>query len=327
MGSSSERMASSSEKGLRIAFVGTAEFAVPALRALVEGKDTVVAVFTRPDRPAGRGRRLRPPPVKRAAETLELAVRQPERVSRGDGLEALRSAGPDLMVVCAFGEILGEKALAAPPLGAINLHASLLPRFRGAAPIQRALMAGERTTGVTVQWMTREMDAGDILLQREVTIEEEEDFAGLHDRLAALGAEATRESVALIRQGAGPRIPQNDEQATYAPAITKDELVIDWGERAETLARLIRALSPQPGARTTRNNENLKILGASEGKKAAREGGIPGQIMELGSDGFWVATGEGCLLVTRVQPAGRRAMSAPDYVKGYPLRADERLGT
>ncbi len=320
-------MASSSERPLRIAFVGTAEFAVPTLHTLAQGEDKVVAVFTRPDRPAGRGRRLRPPPVKRAAETLGLAVRQPERVSRGEGLQALRSARPDLMVVCAFGEILGEDALAVPPLGAINLHASLLPRYRGAAPIQRALMAGERATGVTVQWMTRDMDAGDILLQREAVIGEEEDCAGLHERLAALGAEATMESVALIRQGAGPRIPQNDEQATYAPAIGKDELVIDWGGRAETLGRLIRALSPRPGARTTRSDEMLKILGARQGKKAAGEGGIPGRIMELGSDGFWVATGDGCLLVTRVQPAGRRAMSAPDYVKGYRLRAGERLGT
>ncbi len=307
--------------------MGTAEFAVPTLRELAEGGEEIAAVFTRPDRPAGRGRRLRPPPVKRAAEEIGLPVHQPERVGVGEGLGLLRSMGPDLIVVVAFGEILSEEALSVPGLGGINTHASLLPHYRGAAPIQRALMAGERLSGVTVQWMSAEMDAGDILLQRELAIGEEEDFGSLHDRLAAVGAEATAESVALIRRGKAPRDRQDHSQASYAPPIRREELVIDWGRSAQEVARLVCAFSPRPGARTTHEGDLLKVLAARPGKNAAAAGGIPGQIMELTSDGFWVATGDGRLLVTRVQSAGRRAMSAAEYLKGHRLPVGGRLGS
>jgi methionyl-tRNA formyltransferase len=306
--------------------MGTAEFAVPTLRELAEGGEEIAAVFT-PDRPAGRGRRLRPPPVKRAAEEIGLPVHQPERVGVGEGLGLLRSMGPDLIVVVAFGEILSEEALSVPGLGGINTHASLLPHYRGAAPIQRALMAGERLSGVTVQWMSAEMDAGDILLQRELAIGEEEDFGSLHDRLAAVGAEATAESVALIRRGKAPRDRQDHSQASYAPPIRREELVIDWGRSAQEVARLVCAFSPRPGARTTHEGDLLKVLAARPGKNAAAAGGIPGQIMELTSDGFWVATGDGRLLVTRVQSAGRRAMSAAEYLKGHRLPVGGRLGS
>ncbi len=316
----------SREQPLRIAFLGTAGFAVPALRALASGPEEVVAVFTRPDRPAGRGRRLRAPALKLAAEELRLPLFQPERVSAGEGLEQLRRVRPDLVFVTAFGEILKDEALSLARRGTVNLHASLLPRYRGAAPIQRALMAGERVTGVTVQWMAAEMDAGDILLQRSLEIGEEEDFGSLHDRLAALGAELAVESVALIGRGAAPRLPQDHDRAIYAPPIRGGELVIDWSRPAAELARLVRALSPRPGARTTRDNEILKVLSARDGKNAAGRGGIPGEVIEFTSDGFWVAAGDASLLVTRVQPAGRKAMSAADYLKGYRLEKGERLG-
>ncbi|HUU53911.1 MAG TPA: methionyl-tRNA formyltransferase [Armatimonadota bacterium] len=319
-------MTSASEKGLRIAFLGTADFAVPTLRALAKGPDQIVGVFTPPDRPAGRGRRLRAPAVKVAAQELGLALFQPERVSKGPGYEQLGSLAPDLLFVAAFGEILSEEALSGPKVGAVNLHASLLPRCRGAAPIQRALMAGERVSGVTVQWMAREMDAGDIILQRSLEIGEEEDFGGLHDRLAALGAAAGVESVALIRQGAAPRIPQDDDQATYAPPIRREELVIDWRRPAGEVACLVRALSPRPGARTSRAGEILKVLSAGECKKTAGPGGMPGEIMELRNDGFSVTSGDGFLSVKRVQPAGRKVMPAADYLKGYRLEKGERLG-
>lgn len=319
-------MSSPSAGALRIAFMGTAEFAVPALSALAGGENEIAAVFTRPDRPAGRGRRLRSPPVKRGAEELGLPVYQPDRVSSGEGLRVLRSTAPDLVVVVAFGELLSEEVLSAPRLGAVNTHASLLPRYRGAAPIQRALMAAERVTGVTVQWMSPETDAGDILLQREAAIAEDEGFGSLHDRLAALGAEATAESVDLVRRGLAPRIPQDHSRATYAPAIRREELVVDWNRPARELAALVRALSPRPGARTTREGTILKLLGARLGKKGEGRGGIPGRIMEVTSDGFWVATGDGRLLVTRVQPAGRKPMSASDYLKGYSLPEGGRLG-
>ncbi|MCJ7751391.1 MAG: methionyl-tRNA formyltransferase, partial [Armatimonadetes bacterium] len=253
-------MPSSPEKPLRIAFMGTANFAVPLLRALVAGPDQIAGVFAPPDMPAGRGRRPSAPAVKVAAQELGLALYQPPRVSKREGLDELRRLAPDLVVVAAFGEILTEEALSVAKLGAVNLHASLLPRYRGAAPIQRALMAGERVTGVTLQWMAVEMDAGDIVLQQQVEIGEEEDFVSVHDRLAALGAAVGVEGVALMRRGAAPHLPQDASLATYAPPIGREELVIDWGKPARELAFLIRALSPFPGARTTRQGEILKIL-------------------------------------------------------------------
>jgi methionyl-tRNA formyltransferase len=315
-----------SHGGLRIAFLGTAEFAVPALRLLAQGPNEIAAVFTRPDRPAGRGRRLRPSPVKLAAQELELPLLQPEGVSAGEGLEALRETSPDLIVVAAFGEIVTEEVLSVPRLGAMNLHASLLPRHRGAAPIQRALMAGETETGVTVQWMAVELDAGDIILQRRAAIGPEEDFGALHDRLAALGAEAAVESVDLVRAGTAPRTPQRHEEATQAPSIRREELVMDWERPAAALVNLIRALSPRPGARTSRAGELLKVLAAREGRKALAGAGLPGVVMEVTSEGFWVAAGDGRLQVERVQPAGRKIMAAGDYVKGYRLQHGERLG-
>lgn len=319
-------MASPSEPSLRIAFLGTAAFAVPTLHALSAGPDEVVAVFTRPDRPAGRRRRLRASPVKQAAEKLGLPVHQPERVSEGEGLRELRQLGPDLLFVAAFGEILTEEAVSAARVGAVNLHASLLPKYRGAAPIQRAIMAGERRTGVTVQWMAPELDAGEVILQRAVEIGEEEDFGSLHERLAALGAETALEACELIRRDAAPRIPQEADEATYAPPIRREELVIDWKRPAVELARLVRALSPQPGARTTRKGSLLKVLAARAGKKEPSGKGVAGRVMEWGDGGIWVVTGQGRLLVLRVQPAGRRMMSAADYMKGYHLERGERLG-
>jgi methionyl-tRNA formyltransferase len=276
----------------------------------------------------------------------DLPVHQPYRVSRGEGIEQLRQLQPDLVVVAAFGEILSEEALTVPRLGAINVHASLLPRWRGAAPIQRAIMAGERVTGVSVQWMAPEMDAGDLILQRQVEIGEEEDFGSLHDRLAAAAADAAVEAVELIRRSEAPHVPQDHSHATYAPAITPEDLTIDWSRPAKEIAGLVRALSPQPGARTTRGGNLLKVLRARAVPRAALvdrdggplkaglatkkdfcQGGIPGQVMELLNEGFLVLTGDGCLLVLRVQPAGRKAMSAADYLKGYRLGREERLGS
>jgi methionyl-tRNA formyltransferase len=319
-------MASPGDGALRIVFLGTADFAVPVLRALAAGPDEIASVITPPDRRAGRGRKLRPPPVKRAAQDLGLPVSQPERASSEDGLAQLRRLSPDLLFVVAFGEILSPEVLAIPRLGAVNLHASLLPRHRGAAPIQRALMGGERLTGVSVQWMVAEMDAGDIILQRETEIGEEESFGELHDRLAVLGAEAAIASLGLIREQRAPRSPQDHSQATFAPPITPEDRELDWNGEAVELAHQIRALAPVPGARTTRRGGFLKVLATRPGKYETGGGGIPGEIMELSSDGFLVATGQGYLLVLRVQPAGRTAMSATDYLKGYPVEIGERLG-
>jgi methionyl-tRNA formyltransferase len=261
-----------------------------------------------------------------AAIQLGLNLHRPARVSSDEGIAALRLSSPEVMVVCAFGEVLSGEVLAVPRMGALNVHASLLPAYRGAAPIQRALMAGETKTGVTVQWMTEALDAGDVLLQRAVDVGPDENHGALSERLAELGASVVSESMALIAGGEAPRVAQLHEEATYAPSIRREEVFIDWSRTATELCRLIRAMSPRPGARTLRGGEQLKVLSAREGKNAGAERGIAGQVMELTSDGFWVTTGRGRLLALSVQPAGRRLMSAADYANGYRLRPGERLG-
>jgi len=323
------------EGRLRIVILATAQFAVPALEALAQDGDDIAAIITRPDRPAGRGRRLRPPPVKDAAQRLGLPVFQPERVSGPEGIELLRNLAPDLLLVAAFGEILSEDVLAVTPLGSINLHASLLPLYRGAAPIQRAILAGERETGVTVQWMAREMDAGDVILRRSLTIGEDENLGSLHDRLAALGADAALDALDLIRQGEAPREPQDHSAATYAPSIKPDELLIDWRKPAAQIARQVRAFSPLPGARTARGSELLKILAAREASVPADEGvpaaaaessAKPGRVAEVTSEGFSVEAAEGRLRVLRVQPAGGKPMPAAAYATGHRVARGEVLG-
>jgi len=335
---------------LRIVFLGTAQFAVPTLRALAQSRHQMAAVVTRPDRPAGRGRRPRPSPVKLAAQEFDLAVLQPERVSEDAGLDLLRELSPDVLFVAAFGEILTEEALSVPRVGAANLHASLLPKHRGAAPIQRAILAGDEETGVTVQWMALALDAGDILLQHPLPIGPEEDYGSLHERLAELGAQASLEAVDLLSRGAAPRRPQLPRPAlagrdggpplaglattdgvSYAPPVRREELVIDWQQAAEHIARAVRAFSPSPGARTTRRGKLLKVLAArhqpaSAAETAAEDTGMPGVIVELTKEGFGVKAGKGRVLALTVQPEARAVMSAADYVKGYRLSVGERLG-
>jgi methionyl-tRNA formyltransferase len=247
-------------------------------------------------------------------------------VSESEGLGLLRGLAPDLIFVAAFGEILSEEVLSVPRLAALNLHASLLPRYRGAAPIQRALMAGETETGVTVQWMTSELDAGDILLQRAVSIATDEVFGSLHDRLAELGAELAVEAVALARKGEAPRLPQDEQEVTYAPPIRREELHLDWTLASDVLAHRVRALSPHPGARTSHRGRLLKVLQVEQANNTHEGAGVPGDIRELADRGFWVQAGEGRLLVLQVQPAGRRAMGAADYARGHRVQLGEHLG-
>jgi methionyl-tRNA formyltransferase len=311
---------------LRVVFLATAEFAVPTLRALSQGPDGIEAVVTRPDRPAGRGRRLRPPPAKTAAERLGLAVHQPAHVSGPDGLQLLEGLAPDVLFVVAFGGILSPKALAVPRLAAVNVHASLLPRHRGAAPIQRALLAGDTETGVTIQWMAAEMDAGDIILQRRLAVGGEDDFGALHDRLAHLGAEAALAVLDLLRAGKAPRCPQQAAGVTYAPPIRREELVLDWRRSAAEIVRAVRAFSPRPGARTTHQGKLLKLLAARDEPGGARDRGVPGEVTELTGEGFLVGAGEGRVAVLRVQPEGGRAMLAAEYARGHGLALGHRLG-
>jgi methionyl-tRNA formyltransferase len=307
---------------MRVAFAGTPEFAVASLRAIqAEGHD-IVLVLTQPDRPAGRGMTDRFSAIKQAAQALRAPVYQPARLSAPGPLERLREARPDILVVVAYGLILPASVLAAAPRGAINVHASLLPRWRGAAPIQRAILAGDRETGITLMEMDAGLDTGPILLQQSVAIGALDTAGTLHDRLAALGAGmlagALRPGAKLVAR------PQPDEGASYAPKIGKGESIINWTLPAEVIARTVRAFDPVPGAQTSFGGAVLKLWRAEAVPAAASE--LPGTVLEAGA-ALQVACGTGVLRITEMQRPGGRRLPAPELLRGWTLRPGERLGT
>ncbi len=313
------------DRPLRIVFAGTPEFAARALEALIHSPHRVVAVYTQPDRPAGRGRRLTPPPVKTLAEAHGIPVHQPTTLRDDATLATLRGHGADLMVVAAYGLILPPEALTATPLGAVNIHASLLPRWRGAAPIQRALLAGDRETGITLMQMDEGLDTGAILATAAIPIGPEDTAATLHDRLADLGARLLLESLPPLAAGTLTPRPQDDARATYADKLDKEEARIDWHRPAVEIDRQIRAFDPWPVAYTHLDDgTRLRIWRARPLPHPADA--PPGTIVAIDRDGLHVATGDGRLLVREVQPAGKRRMSARDLANARPLEGT-RLGT
>ena len=323
-------MVGASNRQLSIVFFGSPDFAVPSLQALREGEHRLLAVVTQPDRPAGRGRRLTPPPVKRAAEQWpepRPVVLQPEKVNSSQVIEQLRELRCDLFVSAAFGQVFRPALLEVPAVGCINLHASLLPRYRGAAPIQHALLNGERETGVTVIWMDAGIDTGDILLQRTVGIGPDDTAADLSARLAEAAAEGLMTALDLIARGAAPRTAQDDTQASVAPMISKGDAEIDWTQPGRVIHDFIRAMYPWPVAFTHHRNRMLRIIGASLVDAPRASAGTPGEIAEVVRDkGFLVQVGEGEVLITRVQPESRAPMSAAEYVHGYHLAVGDCLG-
>ncbi len=305
-----------------VVFAGTPEFAVPSLEALIGAGYPPVAVLTQPDRPAGRGRRLTPPPVKRVAEAHGLPVHQPERLG-AEQAEWLRGLEPDLMVVVAYGQILRRPVLEAPRAGCVNVHASLLPRWRGAAPIQRALLAGDGETGVTLMQMDEGLDTGPVLAREATPIHAGETAGSLHDRLARLGAELLAAQLpSILGDGLVPQ-PQDEAEATYAEKLTSEEGWLDPAEPAEQLARRVRALAPVPGARLHLGGVQARILAAEPCQGGP--GDLPGTVAAAGSGGIEIATASGRLRITRLKPAGSREQSAADYLNGHPLAPGERL--
>ncbi|MBF0310125.1 MAG: methionyl-tRNA formyltransferase [Magnetococcales bacterium] len=301
--------------------MGTPDFAVPTLEALLAGPDEVVGVFTQPDRPAGRGLRLAAPPVKELASAHGLPVLQPARMKDPEVLPRLREWRPDLIVVVAYGRILPREVLELPLHGCVNVHASLLPRWRGAAPIQRALLAGDAMLGVSIMAMEAGLDTGPILSRRVWPVHGDESGGEMHDRLAKGGGELLAETVeALQRGGITPRI-QPEEGVTYAEKLTAGDEILLWENDALQERRRILALSPWPGARTGLKGERLKVLGCRPG----RNGGPPGTVTALHADGPEVACGEGSLVLTEVQPAGKRRLSAGEWLRGRPLKEGDRL--
>lgn len=309
---------------MRLVFMGTPDFAVPSLQALAAAGHEIAAVITQPDRPRGRGKKLLPPPVKGTALAAGLPVRQPSDMKDRGFLEDLRRLQPELIAVVAFGRILPREILDLPARGCVNLHASLLPRYRGAAPIHRAVMNGEVETGVTTMWMAPRLDAGDIILQEKLPIPPEATTGEIHDRLAEVGAGLLVHTLELIASGRAPRLPQDEALATYAPPLQPEEEVIHWERPAQVIYNQIRGLNPWPGAYTLRSGERLKIYGARLTDPAAT--GRPGQVVEAVREGFVVQAGKGRLLVTSVQPPGKKIMPAPAYLQGYPMVPGEILG-
>ncbi|MFO0510199.1 MAG: methionyl-tRNA formyltransferase [Gammaproteobacteria bacterium] len=313
---------------MRIVFAGTPEFAVPPLAALVASRHQVVGVLTQPDRPAGRGRRVEHGAVKEFALAHGLPVAQPATLRTAEGREALAAWEPDVMVVVAYGLILPPEALALPRSGCLNIHASLLPRWRGAAPIQRALLAGDAETGVAIMQMDAGLDTGPVLLERRVTIGPDEDSPALHARLAALGAAALLEALDGLEAGTLTPRAQAALGVTYAAKLDKSEARIDWREDAAAIARRVRALRPWPVAETALQGEQVRVHRARalpDAASGAAPGAAPGAVLGLEDDMLVVACGRGRLGILELQRAGRRSMTAKEFANG--LRAGEETFT
>lgn len=295
-------------QALRLVFAGTPEFAAEHLKALLDTPHQIVAVYTQPDRPAGRGQKLMPSPVKQLALQHGLPVLQPPTLRDPAAQEELRALAPDLMVVVAYGLILPQAVLDIPRLGCINSHASLLPRWRGAAPIQRAVQAGDAESGVTVMQMEAGLDTGPMLLKVTTPITADDTGGSLHDRLAQLGPQAVVQAIAGLAAGTLQGEVQDDALATYAHKLNKDEARIDWSRPADELERLVRAFNPWPICHSTLDGQPLKVLAA----EPAEGRGQPGQILDASKDGLTVACGEGALRLTRLQLPGGKPLAFAD---------------
>ena len=310
---------------MRIVFMGTPQFAVPSLKALIEAGHEVCGVFSQPDKPVGRHQnKLKPTPVKECALSYQAAGRdipvyQPEKLRDGTALAILKELAPELIVVAAYGRILPDDILALPPKGCINVHSSLLPKYRGAAPINWAILNGEKETGVTIMHMAAELDAGDIILQTATPIHPEEDAETLYGRLAELGGPLLLEAVARIEAGTAGRTPQDPNGVSFAPMLSKELSPVDWSRSAQEIHDQIRGLMPWPRASTdVLGGEAVKLYRSQvlEGKRS----GTPGTVLGGGKDGIEVLCGDGKVLrITELQAPGSRRMSAADYLRGHPL--------
>lgn len=306
---------------MRIVFIGTGDIGVPALRALQESDEhELVAVVTQPDKPAGRDQRITPPPIKQAITGTNLPILQPPRIKAAEAVAAIQACHPDVIVVMAYGQILPRAVLDLPRLACLNLHASLLPRWRGAAPIQAAIAAGDRQTGITVMYVDEGLDTGDILLQHALEITASETGGSLHDRLGAIAPGALLESLHLVSQGAAPRQPQDPREATLAPKLNRESGRIDWTESADAIERKIRAFNPWPGAFTTvtdasGKSRHLKIHSAVIVDSTAPPGGI----ICADERGLVMAAADRSLSLQEVQLEGKRRMSAVEFVRGTRL--------
>lgn len=308
---------------MKIIYAGTPEFAVPALEALIQSRHEVVAVFTQPDRPAGRGKKLRASPVKQRAVAANLPVFQPETLKEPDSQALVTDLMADVMVVAAYGLILPLTILASPRYGCINIHASLLPRWRGAAPIQRAILAGDEETGITMMQMAAGLDTGDILLQQSLPIVTEDTAASLHDRLAEMSQPLLLKTLDLLEDGPIPAYPQDDSLAIYAPKLEKKEAFIDWSLPAIEIHRAVQAFNPWPVAHTNCSKGILRIWESAVEGISSDKRLVPGSIIqEHAKQGIMVATGEAALWLRRLQLPGGKPLMARDFLNGRSLQGE-----
>jgi len=309
---------------MRIVFIGTGEIGLPVLRSLRESSEhDMVGIVTQPDKPAGRAQRLEAPPIKTALTGSGLPILQPARIKSEEAVAEIRALAPDVIVVMAYGQILPRSVLEIPRVACLNLHASLLPRHRGAAPIQAAIVAADRESGITVMYMSEGLDTGDILLQSRLEIAADETGGSLHDRLGQIAPDALHEALEQLQRGDAPRIPQDASLATYAPKLGREDGHIDWTESAALLERKIRAFNPWPGAVTLLRDaggreRKFKIFSATVVPSAQA---AAGEILQLGG-AITIAAGDGALSLDEVQLEGKRRMSAGEFLRGYgaPLR-------
>jgi methionyl-tRNA formyltransferase len=300
---------------MRIVFIGAGEIGVPTLQALLRSSEhRLSGVVTQPDKPVGRAQQIEPPSIKRALAGTKISILQPARIKDRQAIEAIRALQPEAIVVMAYGQILSRDVLEIPRIACLNLHASLLPRWRGAAPIQAAIAAGDTETGITVMYMAEGLDTGDILLQRRIDILPTDTGGSLHDRLAQMAPEALLEALKMFAKGNAPRIPQDNALATYAPKLTRDDGKIDWSEPAEIIERKIRAFNPWPGAFAeiaSPGARKLKIFSAA----IVDLSGKPGEFLRSEKE-LVIAAGKNALSLCEVQPEGKRRMSASEFLRG-----------
>lgn len=310
---------------MRIVFMGTPDFSVPALKALVEAGHEVAAVVTQPDRPRGRGKELQMTPVKVQALAYGIPVYQPEKVKDPAFVEILRNLQPEVIVVIAFGQILSRDILDLPPYGCINIHASLLPKYRGAAPIQWAVIDGEKETGVTTMMMDVGLDTGDMLEKTVIPLDPKETGGSLFDKLSQAGGPLILSTLEKLKAGTAVRTPQTDEDSTYAKMLTKSLGQIDWSMEAAAIERLIRGLNPWPSAYTFVHGKTLKIWDADVLKESS-DGAAPGQIIRTDPHSLIVAAGEALLSIRELQLEGKKRMGVETFLRGYTIEKGEILG-
>lgn len=306
---------------MKILFMGTPDFAVPSLEALLTAGHTICGVFTQPDKPKNRGMKLLPTPVKECALSHGLPVFQPEKLRDGTALAQIQALAPELIVVAAYGRILPQNILDCPPKGCINVHSSLLPKYRGAAPINWAILNGEKETGVTIMHMAAALDAGDVISRLATSIGPDETAPELTARLAELGGKLLSETVAQIEAGTAVRIPQEEAQATLAPMLDKELSPLDFSKSAQTLHDQVRGLLPWPAAVAQVGETRCKIFAT----KVEKQTGVPGTVLEAGKNGLVVACGENALRIVELQPDGGKRMRSADYLRGHPIEEGKTL--